>query len=190
MKLLDSMNEELEVAENILNENKTLKSETSSKFEETTKEDTSENVVEISSNIEMNDFVLPEPPAHTTLAQWLAGEYDNNREVIPDDDEVRSERTAEITDTDNISKQSINSENKESKGRSRIPETVNLLTSDQARSGWTSEEAKLVTIGELYLLFCYPEKIVLEYSWIENNDKEQDSEISLDNNVPNDEVKY
>ncbi|OTF77114.1 hypothetical protein BLA29_011856, partial [Euroglyphus maynei] len=129
------------------------------------------------------DIRLPEPPANQTLAQWLAGgdlEYDDedggggvingdsNKPTMNDDLEGDNESSKNPGDNDQSMKtmDSSKSNRKRSSCTKELTDTVEMLTAEQARLGWTMDEGKSVTIGELYLLFCQPEKITLEYSWI------------------------
>ena len=87
---------------------------------------------------------LPEPPANATLAQWLSGgdvDRDNN-DVEEDNEEKKTTNTNQ------------SSENQ-----------LFQLSAERAREGWSLKECGSMTIGELYLLFRCPKKILLEYIW-------------------------
>lgn len=176
-KLIDSMNEELNINHNI-NIQKNLYSDW-------------KNYSKISSNeIEINESIidatddesrLPEPPADQTLAQWLAGddlvdEADNEeqKQINEDDVEINdttddcTEESNKSNNNDSFSSQNKNDNLKMNKKRrnsfDNYNDTVDLLTAEMARTGWDVENGNAVTIGELYLLFCKPNKIILEYS--------------------------
>ena len=88
---------------------------------------------------------LPEPPANATLAQWLSG-----------------------TDADPLDNNDVEEDNEEKKTTNTIESSENQLfqlSAERARKGWSLKECRSVTIGELYLLFRCPKKILLEYVW-------------------------
>jgi hypothetical protein len=88
---------------------------------------------------------LPEPPANATLAQWLSGkDEDQDHEDEGVEDDKKAQNTSESIDSNN---------------------QISLLSAERARKGWSLNETGSVTIGELYLLFRCPKKIILEYLW-------------------------
>lgn len=197
LKLLDSMNEELEVAENILSENRSSKFEEVKNVEEVKEEvvikEVGETLVDScpESNEERNN--QPEPPANATLAQWLSGEYANNLpgDNAQEEDGEDKPNVDKPTEEEEKTQPDNTKSGKKRRGSSDTPESVNLLTAEQARLGWTLANANTVTIGEVYLLFSCPSRIVLEYSCIEveeENVKQIQSESHPMENVQNDEV--
>lgn len=192
-KLLDSMNEELEISPNHMNDTKNDLSY-SDKWKNTFEHQDSIDTTITNSNVDDEDIRLPEPPANQTLAQWLAGgdidDDDNNDEddggggggsnvnkpMMNDDLDCDNESMKNISDNDHHSikivdpSKTTTSTNRKQRSQEMMTETVQLLTAEQARIGWTMNEGKAVTIGELYLLFCQPEKIILEYTWIIDDD--------------------
>lgn len=196
-KLIDSMNEELNINHNI-NTQKNL-------YSDWKNYSISSNEIEINeSNIDATDDEsrLPEPPANQTLAQWLAGD-DLVDEADNDNDETKqiNEDDTEINDTaddcneeqnkSNINDSSQNKNDNLKMNRKRRNsfdsgnDTVDLLTAEMARTGWDVQNGNVVTIGELYLLFCQPNKIILEYSLtIEECKTEpvQQSEVTITTN--------
>lgn len=88
---------------------------------------------------------LPEPPANATLAQWLSGkDEDQDHEDEGVEDDKKTQNTSESIDSNN---------------------QISLLSAERARKGWSLSETGSVTIGELYLLFRCPQKIIFEYLW-------------------------
>ncbi|KAI2800114.1 chromatin binding [Blomia tropicalis] len=169
-KMLDSMNEELEKKKN---KPEYDKSNNETDFNDLNVEvDNGKQIAQ--DNIELSQ--LSEPPAHTTLAQWLAG---NPSSSLSSSERIK-ENTTNCEKIDNNDKSSLASpnfpqevKNKKRRGSIEIAnnEMIHLLSAKQARLGWTFEDAQSVTIGEIYLLFSCPSKIVLEYLWTENVEK-------------------
>ncbi|XP_076343718.1 cramped chromatin regulator [Tachypleus tridentatus] len=48
-------------------------------------------------------------------------------------------------------------------------EKANMIDIEILRKGWTVDEVRTLTVGELYLMLNQPSKIVLEYDWEERN---------------------
>ena len=173
--MFDYINEELDVSKNKVTSNCVEKS--------------SLNNLEI----ELNDLNVDEkesnnrdhfklPPAHTTLSQWLAGGHSGTNCINEEEGEDKSENN-EISNT-NFGQNNTLSESKSKKrrGSNEIAsnDLIKLTTAKKARAGWTLDDAQSVSIGELYLLFNCPNKIILEYTW---EQIEENSEVPSGRNV-------
>nr|XP_027195966.1 probable serine/threonine-protein kinase DDB_G0282963 [Dermatophagoides pteronyssinus] len=185
-KLLDSMNEELEVSprNHYMNDKNKSYSEWKNDYEQESITNSTQSV----NDIDDDDIRLPEPPSNQTLAQWLSGggdiddedddsgvgSVDVNKPILNDDLDGDNESSQKnISDNDqSIKITDISKSNRKRSCTKDLTETVEMLTAEQALIGWTLNEGKMVTIGELYLLFCQPEKITLEYSWIVVDEKD------------------
>lgn len=168
LRMIDSMNEELE--QTVIKTN-TFKNNHHYEDEEIIRNDLSDKNVSSTTCKERQfattnlsslcEFKLPEPPSNATLGQWLAGETGTTETEAAGIEEDKTE----------------NSENSKSKNKGKkrrasssgSEDLIPLVTAEKARAGWTAADANSVSIGELYLLCGYPEKIVLEYHWVSDN---------------------
>lgn len=166
LKMFDSLNEEMDVSKNKPTSGQADKSSL----------DSFEMELPESNEMEDRDFMRL-PPAHTTLAQWLAGGLPSTLGSEKEDDVIEEETESGQSVSSSPNQSSLPSELKNKKRRGSMEAgsnvLVNLLTAKQARLGWMFEDVQSVSIGELYLLFSCPTKIVLEYSWENKVDKKE-----------------
>lgn len=163
-RMLDSMNEELELPQNQVARGYLPEKASSLTLDDYRELSNERGDGMVSEEANVNFLKLSQPPANTTLAQWLSSAGQTNTDEkcdeVPDEEEGAIQNLSHNSPTESKSK---------SKRRSSFDTgnngEITLLTAKQARLGWNREEAARVTIGELYLLFCCPAKIVLEYSW-------------------------
>lgn len=180
-RMLDSMNEELELPQNRVASGCLPEKASSLTLDDYRELSNERGDVMVSEEAHVNFLKLSQPPANTTLAQWLssAGQTttDDKLDDVPDEE----------GSIQNLSDNSPTESKSKSKRRSSFDTgnngEITLLTAKQARLGWNREEAARVTIGELYLLFCCPAKIVLEYSWAMEREMDHKHVLSAEDEI-------
>ena len=124
-----------------------------------------------------NFLQLFHPPDHTTLGQWLAGEKGDEME---ENDTTSASGQAHSSSTSPPETAKSGGGGKSRRRGSLDSSEFTVLTANEARQGWTLKEAESISIGELYLLFSRPAKLVLEYSWEELKKEEEEGELKRD----------
>lgn len=187
LKLLDSMNEELE--SRVDGQSKqSASAESNDPFSINLKKQAGHisnsnilfyNEVKCLEKQEQSDLT------HTTLAQWLAPEGGTNQ--------TKENENVSIEKSVSEEGMQMNKRRRGSSESSSLTSEIKLLTAERARQGWT-EQDQAVSIGHLYLLFGCPEVLTLEYSWIANEviDQEKSDENSSlnDSKDENDSINH
>ena len=124
-----------------------------------------------------NFLQLFHPPDHTTLGQWLAGEKGDEME---ENDATSASGQAHSSSTSPPETAKSGGGGKSRRRGSLDSSEFTVLTANEARQGWTLKEAESISIGELYLLFSRPAKLVLEYSWEELKKEEEEGKSKRD----------
>ncbi|XP_074604332.1 cramped chromatin regulator isoform X2 [Brevipalpus obovatus] len=104
------------------------------------------------------------PPANVTIAEWLgASTSSENEQNYINGDKNPTHETSDV------------SEPSEASPEEKYQNVSHELELELLKKGWTSDTADLL-IGELFLMFKNPPKIVLEYDWT----KKESSESGLE----------